>query len=222
MSFVGVVMLDTHFPRPVGDIGNPRTFEALGIPVRYQTVSGMAARAAVQDTSGLPWQPFAKAALDLVSQGATLITTSCGFLALHQTALQAAVPVPVLSSALLWLGQPALANEVVGVLTFDAASLLPAHWAGAGASPQTPVEGLPTGCHLQRCVLSDDPVLDRVAATHDVVNAAQRLVLAHPQLTTLVLECTNMPPYADAVAAATGRRVEHIMTLIEHHWSPTP
>ncbi len=222
MSFVGVVMLDTHFPRPVGDIGNPRTFEDRGTPVRYQTVSGMAARAAVQDTSGLPWQPFAQAALDLVAQGATLITTSCGFLALHHLALQAAVPVPVVSSALLWLRELALPQGAAGVITFDASALGPAHWAGAGASPHTPVEGLLAGCHLQRCVLNDAPALDVVEASRDVVDAAQRLVAAHPQLTTLVLECTNMPPYADAVAAATGCRVEHIMTLIEHHWSPTP
>ena len=41
---------------------------------------------------------------------------------------------------------------------------------------------------------------------------------AHPEITTLVLECTNMPPYAGAVAAATGKRVEHIVSPIEKRW----
>ena len=52
----------------------------------------------------------------------------------------------------------------------------------------------------------------------DVVEAALALTRAHPEVTTLVLECTNMPPYAEAVASATGKRVEHIVSLIEQRW----
>ncbi len=41
---LGVVMLETRFPRPRGDIGNPMTF---GFPVRYRTVSGASPRRVV-------------------------------------------------------------------------------------------------------------------------------------------------------------------------------
>lgn len=222
MAFVGVLMLDTGFPRPVGDIGHPASFAARGIPVRHVTVRGAQARAAVEHTDALQVQPFVDAALALTAQGARLIATSCGFLALHQAALQAAMPVPVISSALLWLVSPALAGESAGVLTFDAASLGPRHLEGVSAPTATPIAGLQPGCHLQRCILTDARELDTVQAERDVVDAARRLKANHPHLTTVVLECTNMPPYADAVAAATGCRVEHILSLIEHHWSPNP
>jgi len=33
-----------------------------------------------------------------------------------------------------------------------------------------------------------------------------------------VLECTNMPPYADAIAAATGCAVYDILGLCRHLW----
>ena len=44
------------------------------------------------------------------------------------------------------------------------------------------------------------------------VAAAQRLIARHPEVAAIVLECTNMPPYADAVRAATGLPVHDITT----------
>jgi Asp/Glu/hydantoin racemase len=38
----------------------------------------------------------------------------------------------------------------------------------------------------------------------DVVDAARRLAANSPRVAAIVLECANMPPYRDAVAAATG------------------
>ena len=46
------------------------------------------------------------------------------------------------------------------------------------------------------------------------VAAALRLAHRHPELGAIVLECTNMPPYAEAVRAATGLPVHDITTLI--------
>jgi hypothetical protein len=52
------------------------------------------------------------------------------------------------------------------------------------------------------------------------VAAAQRLVARHPEIETIVLECTNMPPYADAVSAATGRKVHHLVSLLTQRLAP--
>ena len=89
----------------------------------------------------------------------------------------------------------------------------------AGAAPGTPIEGLAPGCPFQRTLLDDLPTLDTAQAEADVVAAARRLVDQHPHVDTLVLECTNMPPYAAAVRAATGRPVHHLMSLIDERWA---
>ena len=47
-GFMGVLMLDTRFARPLGDIGNPLTFAELGIPVRYAIVTGASPERIVQ------------------------------------------------------------------------------------------------------------------------------------------------------------------------------
>jgi hypothetical protein len=45
------------------------------------------------------------------------------------------------------------------------------------------------------------------------------IVARRPDISTLVLECTNMPPYARAVAQATGRPVYDVVSLLNWLWS---
>ena len=52
------------------------------------------------------------------------------------------------------------------------------------------------------------------AARQDNVEAACTLVSANPDLGALVLECTNMVPYAADIRAATGLPVFSIETFV--------
>lgn len=207
-------MLDTRFPRPPGDIGSPATWVRAGIPARFITVPGASARRVVQTRDPELLGPFVDAARSLAHQGARLITTSCGFLAAWQAELQAAVDVPVLTSSLLQCAR--LSSP--GIVTFDAASLHADLLLCAGVPPGTPVEGLRPGRELQSRILSDDTVLDLQRASDDVVEAAVRLLKTHPDVKHVVLECTNMPPYRNAVAQATGRPVHDLETLLLKIW----
>ncbi|MEN9416964.1 MAG: hypothetical protein RI988_584 [Pseudomonadota bacterium] len=210
--FLGVLMLDTRFPRLPGDVGHPASF---AMPVRHRVVAGATAWRVVRERDADLARPFIEAGRALVAEGARALTTSCGFLVQLQQVLQQALPVPVWTSSLLAL--PALGRP--GVLTVDAAALGAAHFLAAGADPATPVEGLPPHGHLQRVLLEDRPTLDPAQAEAEVVACAQHLVQRRPDVRELVLECTNMPPYADAVAAATGRPVHHLLTLVHERWS---
>lgn len=211
---LGVLMLDTHFPRVAGDIGNPATFAG---KVRYATVRGASPARVVGSSDRALLAPFIAAGQELANAGAAAITTSCGFLIMFQRELQSALPVPVWSSSLLLVPEiqsQLPAGRSVGVLTVDAAALGAGHLDAAGAAPGTPVEGLAPGCAFQRTLLDDEPELDVAAAREATVAAALRLVARHREIGAIVLECTNMPPYADAVRAATGLAVHDITTLI--------
>jgi hypothetical protein len=214
-GFLGVLMLDTAFPRVPGDVGHPASFV---MPVRFAVVAGASPRRVVRAGDAELLQPFVVAARALVSDGARALTTSCGFLVRFQAALQAAVPVPVWTSSLLKL--PELARP--GVITVDGAALGREHLVAAGAPADTPVEGLAPGCSLQRTLLDDLPTLDTRGAEADVLAAADRLLRRCPELDSLVLECTNMPPYAAALQRATGRPVHHLLTLVHKRWEALP
>jgi hypothetical protein len=207
---LGVLMLDTRFPRVPGDIGHAAS---MPFPVRYRVVRGASPKRVVLERDPALLRPFVDAARALVDDGVTAITTSCGFLVLFQEALQAELPVPVWTSSLLQLPDLQRAG-VVGVVTVDAASFALDLLRAAGAARDTPVEGLEEGCGFQRTLLLDEADLDVDAARAATVNAALRLVAKRPDVRAIVLECTNMPPYADAVRRATGRPVYDIKTLL--------
>jgi len=212
VSFLGVLMLETRFPRLPGDVGHADSFT---MSVRYLTVQGASPVRVVRTQDPALLEPFVAAARELVDAGARAVTTSCGFLVQHQAALQAALPVPVWTSSLLKLRE----LRRPGVLTVDAEVLGPAQLIAAGAPPDTPIEGLPAGGTLQRTLLEDRPMLDAAAAEAEAVEAACRLVARHPGVDAIVLECTNLPPYADAIGRATGRPVHHLMTLVHERWN---
>jgi hypothetical protein len=204
-SWLGILMLDTRFPRVVGDVGHPASWR---MPVRYRAVPGASPQRVVREGDPALLQPFIDAALALQAEGARALTTSCGFLVRYQDALQAVLEIPIWTSSLLAL--PRLPRP--GVITVDAASL----------RIDAPVEGLAPGCSLQRTLLDDLPELDESAAETDTVAAAQRLVARHPEVQSIVLECTNLPPYAAAIERATGRPVHYLMTLVHERWEQLP
>lgn len=217
--FVGLLRLDTAFPRPVGDVGNPNSFD---VPVRIAVVRGATAARVVRGGPDLRLAPFVEAGRALARDGAVAIATSCGFLAAHQRTLADALPVPFAASALLqvaWVAPLLSAGRRVGVITLDADALGPRHLAGAGAPPDTPVEGLARDGTLSRTVFGDLRSLDRAAVEAEVVAAGRRLRRRVPALGAIVLECTNLPPYRDALARACGLPIFDVGTLLRWLWA---
>jgi hypothetical protein len=208
---LGLLMLQTRFPRPPGDIGHPASFS---FPVRRRIVEGAAPQRVVRGCADdeVLFRAFVAAGRQLAGEGAVALSTSCGFLARWQRQLEQALPVPVWTSALLKL--PELAPLRCGVITIEAASLTPAHFEAVGADPATPVEGIAPGSPLHRTLLEDRPELDETDARAQVLAAGQRLLAREPGLQALVLECTNLPPYAQALRQATGLPVHDIVSLL--------
>src|SRR2546426_9312694 len=95
---VGILILDTRFPRILGDVGNAATFP---FPVRYHRVSGAHPDLVVRRGAEGLLPAFVQGARALEGEGVGAITTSCGFLVKYQQELAAAVRVPVFTSSLL-------------------------------------------------------------------------------------------------------------------------
>jgi hypothetical protein len=214
MPVLGLLMLQTRFPRLPGDVGHVGSF---AFPVHRRIVQGATPERVVRGRESTALQPFIDAALALVDEGCSAIATSCGFMALWQQELQAALPVPVWTSSLLQLADRN--GGRCGVITIEASSLTAEHFVAVGADPSTPIEGITPGCALHRTLLLDLPDLDPLDAQFQVLAAADRLLERHPDVDTLVLECTNLPPYADALRQHTALEVLDVLTLINERMS---
>jgi hypothetical protein len=213
---VGILMLDTKFPRVAGDMGNATTFP---FPVRYHRVTGASPERVVRGGAEGLLPAFVEGARALEREGVGAITTNCGFLVKFQRELAETVKVPVFTSSLLLV--PLVHRMLppgrrVGVLSVNAETLTRDHLDGAGIVPDIPlaIAGMEGEKEFTRVLLGDELELDVDLAREEHVRVARRLVNEHPDVGAIVLECTNMPPYAADIQRATGLPVFDVLSLV--------
>ena len=202
---LGILMLEARFPRIPGDMGNGETWP---FPVLFRVVRGATPEKVVLlGAKGL-----------LVDLGAEAITTNCGFLALFQRELAEAVKVPVATSSLMqvpWVQATLPPGKRVGVITVSKQSLTPAHLNAVGVPLDIPCVGTEGGREFFRVLIrADQQDMDIDLAQQDILDAGRELVARHPDVGAIVLECTNMPPYAAALREAIGLPVYDIYSMV--------
>jgi hypothetical protein len=199
---LGILMLDTHFPRIAGDLGNAETFP---FPVLIARIAGATPERVVDRKAEGLLEPFVAGGQALIRAGAAGIATTCGFLSLFQCPLAERLGVPVAASSLLMvpLVERLLpAGRRAGVVTFSKSLLTPGHLLAVGAPADTPVEGVPPDGALATVIRKGERALDQHLVEVEVVDAGRRLKAAHPELGAVIVECTNMPPYTEALRHA--------------------
>ncbi|WP_171172708.1 aspartate/glutamate racemase family protein [Ruegeria sp. HKCCA0370] len=211
---VGILMLDAQFPRIPGDMGNAQTWP---FPVLYRIVRDASPDRVVRHRAEGMLEVFIAAAQELVKDGADGVTTNCGFLSLFQKELAEAVPVPVVTSSLM---QVEMVNRILpkgkraGILTISASTLTNDHLQTANVPLDTPIGTTEGGREFTRAILGNESRLNVEKAREDNVEAAIALASDNPELGAIVLECTNMCPYAPDIQQATGLPVFSIVSFV--------
>jgi aspartate/glutamate racemase len=214
---IGVIGLDTAFTKIPGHIRNRATF---GFPVLYEVVSGATPQRAVIEADPTLLMPFIQAAQNLEARGARAITTACGFLALFQQELADAVSVPLFSSSLIQLPmvyRMIRSGHRIGVLTASKSALTRRHLAAVGAElVPICVAGLEDQPEFREVILEGRrPDLDVGRFERELLDQVGRLTHEDPDIDAILLECTDLVPFAYGVQASTGLPVFDIVTLVE-------
>jgi len=213
---LGILSLDTQFPRILGDVGNPDSYP---FPAMVKVVEGADATKIVVDGSPeeVLLQRFETAACELEKQGAGAIVSTCGFLITAQARIASKVEIPVMLSALSMLPSVlAMTGARVGVLTASQPALGSLALACAQVKQDDiVVQGMENDPIFTRAFLASRDQqtreFDRGAMEKCVVSQAKTLIRNAPDIGAIVLECGNLPPYADAIRAATGKPVYHLL-----------
>ena len=213
---IGILVTDAIITRPPGDVGNPATYP---FPVLYRRVpcASLERIIAKKDPELLPL--VLDAARELVRGGAAAITSTCGFMILYQQELARELPVPVFLSSLLqlsFLRRILNPDDQIGVITANARHLTPRHLHLAGLDDRGAVRiaGLESQPAFRKAIFSGSGGFDPEAIQKEVVGAARGLIEKNPRVRAILLECSNLPPYAPAVQQATGLPVFDFNTMI--------
>ena len=100
----------------------------------------------------------------------------------------------------------------IGILTFDSTRLGEAHLKKLGIDPlRCHIQGAPNNDALQRHI-RHGAVYCHDEISRELVAAAKEMVESTAEIASVLLECTNMPPFAEAIQAAIGLPVYDIHT----------
>ena len=199
-----------------GNMLHPDTFD---FDLRIARVEGADYKTIVESPSDTVLKNMIDTARMLEKEGVLAVTTSCGFNAIFQQELAAAVDIPVFTSSLIQI--PMIYHslnpkQAIGVITADKQHLTKAHFANSGIPDSIPIRIASISKVREFAKLRDNPsvVLDSALFIDQVVTVAEELVVENPEVGAIVLECTDLPPCAPAIRHATKLPVFDIVTLL--------
>lgn len=213
---IGILILDAAYPCVPGNVGNATTYD---FPVRFQEVRGASIDRLLNQRDPALKEVFIEAAVELQNRGVKAITGACGFMAYFQEEVAAAVEIPVFLSSLMQIPfMHAACGGRVGVITANSTRLTPRHFAACNIGEHVPlaVAGMEGQTEFRQAILEERGTLDSARIEQEVTEVARRLVAENPDVRSILLECSDLPPYAHAVQAATGRPVFDFITMINH------
>jgi len=216
---VGIVQIRTRIPMIPGDIGNAGTFD---FPILYENLGDIDpfwVLAAEPHPEVLKRTIIASRRLEM--QGVRSIIGNCGFFANYQPEVAKEITVPFFNGSLMQVPMALTAvgaNKKVGVLTANAELLIPSPaLKNSGVRDEdmdrVVIAGNEKGVEMNR-ITGETGRFNPKALEKELVDLATKTVREHPDISVIILECTEFPPYAAAIQRAVRRSVWDFTTMI--------
>lgn len=218
---IGIILMESFMPFPPGCPGNASTYP---FPVRYEVVRGANMERLVYQGDEKLLEPFIEAGWKLVREGVKAVTGNCGFMVLYQEYLADTFPVPVFMSSLLqlpFMARTLKKGEKIGIITASAETLTPRHMEIATNGVDVPFEtvGMENRPYFRKAIHEEVGELDFEKVEAEVVQAGLELIEKDAAIKMILLECTDLPPYAAALQEAVGLPVFDYNTMINFVYS---
>ncbi len=198
-----------------GNSTNPLTYH---FPVLFKKVAGANYQSVLVSPDGRLVGAMVKEAESMIDQGVKAIITSCGFNAIFQKELAAALKVPVYTSALLQIPfiRASLGGKKLLVITASKQDLKPEHFHAVGVMDMRGIEiyGMEEMPEWSKISRYPDKSLSLEKVKKEVVSVATVAKQEHPDLSAILLECTDLPTFADAVRKAVNLQVYDLLTMV--------
>jgi hypothetical protein len=205
---LGVVRLDYDYPPSAGDIDHPGSFD---YRVIFRCVPGLTFEMCQSGRMTPPvLEQFKKAIKWLEKEGAVGITGDCGFMMAFQVIARRTAKVPVFMSSMVQCPMVSVAidmYEKILVLTANSESLKPQkevlleHCGFEVTSDRFVIRGCQDVPGFD--AVSKGEKVDVEKVTPGIVKLVLSILDKQPAIRAVVSECTELPPYSDAIRHAT-------------------
>ena len=200
-----------------GNSTNPDTYP---FPIKMVEVSSACVETVITNPSQKLLQDMVSIVKELKEKdGIRAVTTSCGFNAIFQRQLADSVDIPVLTSSLLQV--PFVHNLIgkeksIGIITANKSSLTTEHMRACGITEdmKTVVFGLEKAKEWGTIFDNPDQKFDEKIVEQEIIATAKEGIREFPEIGAIVLECTDLPPFAKKISEATGLPVFDYTTMI--------
>jgi len=186
--------------------------------VVYKVVNGSTPKKVVDEADPSLLEPFIEAARELEQEGVRAITSSCGFLVLFQRELADSVSVPVYISGLIQVPMVHCMlrrDQKVGIFAAKKNKLTEEHLRAVGADA-VPVCIAGMDEQEEFCDVIIDgkrKELNMDRLEKEVLSVVDILVRENPDMGALVLECTDLVPFAHLIQQRADVPIFDIITL---------
>lgn len=214
---IGIIAVDLKYPKLPGNVANATTYD---FPVLYKKVQFKIEQLFEGDESLR--ETIIDAAKELQSEGVRAVVGACGFFANFQKDVADALDIPAFLSSMVQLPMIKTGlktGKKIGIITASGSDLTDDMLISMGVRPED--------CRIEdvgseegfRSIRYEHDCLDNESVSETVVNAAKKLVTDHSDVGAILLECSDIPPYAYMVQDAVGLPVFDFITLINwaHH-----
>lgn len=216
---IGVLLVNCKgTPFIPGDVANASTYD---FPVLYKTVPELTLKRLLEQDDFSLAEPIVEVAKCLELAGVKAVTSDCGYMIKYQKHVAEALRIPVILSSLLQI--PMLLNTLgdtgkVGILCANKRRLTSELLIRASIVDRgrTVIYGLEEMPNFRSAILEESGRLDHIAIEKEVLQISQNMISENPDVRIIVLECSNLPPYASTIQKATGLPVFDLTSLISY------
>lgn len=215
---IGIVYIeDVFYPIMPGNVVNACTYP---FPVRMIPVKNINCDELFACDEKVGYA-IKEACEQLEKEGVRAITGACGFFGNYQKEMSEICDVPVALSSLLqvpWVLSMLKPSQKLAILTADQKSITPRLLDNCGISDEMldriVIKDLATSDNFS-CVIKNWGEWDNDLARKDVVDKAIEAVNGSDDIGAILLECSDMPPYASSIQEEVGLPVFDFITLIK-------
>lgn len=210
---IGIIAVHLVYPKFPGNVANATTYP---FPVLYKEVNFEIERLFEGDPA--IGEEIVAAAKELEQNGVRAIVGACGYFAHFQKQVADAVDVPVFLSSLCQL--PMIKTGIsskkkIAVLAASGDNINDDLLEKVGTDTSRLIVKNIGDLESFAPIRWGKNTLDNGKLTEDLVQVVLNLQKENPDLGAILLECSDLPPYAKAIQAATGLPVYDFNTMID-------